>query len=113
MGDWLRAELESCAKVRGGPAKPLGGGQRRLLGSRTPAAPRFPVVRLIIVAVGMPFVISYTAVIYWVFRAKFQRGDVVSHPGTAEPTPNWRTDMKRDSACKHVIIVGGGFAGLA
>jgi NADH dehydrogenase len=76
------------------------------------SSPATQAIMLIIVAVGMPFVISYTAVIYWVFRAKVQLGDFPSHPGTAEPTSDGRTDMKGDSARKHVIIVGGGFAGL-
>lgn len=67
---------------------------------------------LLIVAVGMPLVVSYTAVIYWVFRAKVQLGDFSSHPSTAEPTSEGRTVMKGESGRKHVIIVGGGFAGL-
>ena len=30
---------------------------------------------LIIAFIGMPFVLAYTAIIYWIFRGKVQLGD--------------------------------------
>jgi cytochrome d ubiquinol oxidase subunit II len=39
------------------------------------SSPRTLTIMLIIAALGMPFVLAYTAVIYWTFRGKVQLGD--------------------------------------
>jgi cytochrome d ubiquinol oxidase subunit II len=44
------------------------------------SSPLTHTIMLIIVLVGMPFVMAYTALVYWVFRAKLSLADVASEP---------------------------------